>query len=229
MKKINLDKSTLVFLSTLAKNNNRDWFQQHKEEYLDAHQNLCDIADALIKEMNKHDQLENESGKKSLFRIYKDVRFSKDKSPYSPRFSFGLKRATKLRRGGYYIHIQPGKSYLACGFFAPNPEDLKRIRQDIELNYVDWNKILSQKKLKNSFGAMQGEKLLTAPKGFPKEHPAIELLRYKQFIFRHPLNDSEILANDFVIKINDLFKIMRPWLDYMSEVLTTDANGELIR
>ena len=221
-----ISKSSLNFLKALSENNNRQWFNENKNRYILAQQNLIDFTDALITEMNKHDVLENTSGKKTLYRIYSDVRFSKDKSPYNPRFAFSLQRATKLRRGGYYMHIKPGNTYLACGFFAPNPEDLKRIRVEIEHNHKEWNKLLNKKLIKENFGAMRGEKVLTAPKGFSIEHAAIELLRHKQFYFRHDFNDNEVTADDFLLKTNLLFKSIRTFFDYMSDVLTTNANGE---
>ncbi len=228
MSKNQINKNTLQFLKNIALNNNRDWFNLHKNTYLQAQQNMCDFVDELILDMKKHDEIENESGKKSLYRIYKDVRFSKDKAPYNSHFSFSLKRATKLKRGGYYVNIKPGKSYLACGFFSPNPEDLKRIRQDIESNYQDWNKLLKLKTLKDNFEKIDGDKVTTAPKGFSIEHPAIELLRYKQFILRHSFSDKEVLSPDFAKEVNRIFKSVRPYFDYMSDILTTDLNGELI-
>jgi len=105
--------ATLKFLKDLAKNNDRDWFNQHKSSYLTAHQNLCDFLDRFIFTMSKHDELETLSGKESLLRIYSDVRFSKNKAPYKPRFAFSLPRATKLRRGGYCGVVKPGESFLA--------------------------------------------------------------------------------------------------------------------
>jgi len=228
MSKNQINKTTLQFLKTIALNNNRDWFSANKDSYLKAQQNMYDFVDGLILEMKKHDDIENESGKKSLYRIYKDVRFSKDKSPYNSHFSFSLRRATKLKRGGYYVNIKPGKSYLACGFFNPNPGDLKRIRQDIELNYQDWNKFLKLKTLKSNFAELDGDQVLTSPKGFSIEHPAIELLRYKQYIFRHHFTDKEVLSQDFAKEVNRIFKSVRSYFDYMSEVLTSDLNGELI-
>ena len=187
---------------------------------------LINFMKDLIVEMNKNDVIENVSGKKSLYRIYSDVRFSKDKSPYNPRFAFSLQRATKLRRGGYYMNIKPGKCYLACGFFAPDPEDLKRIRVDIEHNYKVWNKIMNKKSIKENFGAMRGDKVLTAPKGFLKEHAAIDLLRHKQFIFRHDFKDKELTSENFLHTVNNLYKSIRPFFDYLSYVLTTNANSE---
>jgi uncharacterized protein (TIGR02453 family) len=223
-----IHKSTLKFLKELSENNNRDWFNANKSRYLDAFQDMCSFADGLILEMNKHDKLEDLSGKKSLYRIYNDVRFSKDKSPYNPRFAFGMQRATKLRRGGYYVNIKPGNSFLACGFFSPNPDDLKRIRTDIDLNADKWKKLLNSKSIKDNFGKLRGETVTTAPRGFPKDHPAIDLLRHKQFLLRHDFKDKEITSENFLKAVNRIFKSVRPYFDYMSEVLTTDLNGELI-
>ena len=225
---MSIQPSTLRFLKDLAKNNNRAWFTDHKNQYLAAQSNMMAFIDQLILMMNKHDELETESGKKSLFRIYNDVRFSKDKSPYNPRFAFSLKRATKLKRGGYYMNIKPGNCFLACGFFAPNADDLKRIRQDIDYNYPEWNSILQSKSIKSTFGALQGDTVLTAPRGYTTDHEAIALLRHKQFIVRHHFTDDQVISPDFLKQVNTMYKNVRPYFDYMSSVLTTDANGELL-
>ena len=225
---VSIHKDSLDFLKDLAQNNNRDWFNTYKDRYLEAQSNIAAFADALIVEMNKHDHLETVSGKKSMFRIYKDVRFSKEKTPYNQHWSAALKRATKLRRGGYYIRIEPGNSRAVSGFFGPVPDDMKRIREDIDANYDDWRKMLGNATLVKTFGNMRGEKLGTAPRGYAKDHPAIDLLRYKQFLFRREFTDEEVLSPDFLYQVNDTFKKMRPFLNYMSEVLTTDANGVLV-
>jgi uncharacterized protein (TIGR02453 family) len=220
-----INKDSLDFLNDLSQNNNRDWFNTHKERYLEAQGNIAAFAGTLIVEMNKHDHIETVSGKKSMFRIYKDVRFSKEKTPYNQHWSAALKRATKLRRGGYYIRIEPGNSRAVSGFFGPVPDDMKRIREDIDANYDNWRKMLANPMLVKTFGNMRGEKLGTAPRGYAKDHPAIDLLRYKQFLFRREFTDEEVLSPDFLYLVNDTFKKMRPFLNYMSEVLTTDANG----
>ena len=129
-----IKKSTFEFLQKLFKNNSRDWFNVHKSEYFEARENAEEFFDALIAKMNTHDQIETPSGKKALYRIYNDVRFSKDKTPYNPRFSGYLRRTKPMLRGGYYIWIGPGRSRIGCGFAYPNPEDLKRIRLDIDRN-----------------------------------------------------------------------------------------------
>lgn len=225
MAQVVIKKSTVDFLKDLSKNNNRDWFNAHKDKYLLAHEDMIKFADALLAMMNKHDKIETTSGKESLYRIYRDVRFSKDKTPYGCKWSGGFKRATKKLRGGYYFHIEPGNSFLAGGFWGPEPADLKRIREEIDLNYKEFKKVLANKTLVNTFGGIMGEQLGSAPRGYAKDHPAIELLRYKQFILRHSFKDKDILSPDFINKVNDVFKKMRPFLDYMSEVLTTDGNG----
>jgi uncharacterized protein (TIGR02453 family) len=228
MKSVQIKKTTLQFLRDLSANNNREWFNTHKEYYQSAQNNVIDFVDGLIAEMNTHDVLENESGKKSIYRIFNDVRFHKNKPPYNPHFAFSLIRATKFRRGGYYVNIIPGNTYLECAFFGPNPEDLKRIRQDIDRNYTDWNKILGLNEIRKNFLPMSGKKVASAPRGFPKDHPAIELLRHKQFIFRHDFTDEEVLSENFQKQVSRIFKSARPWLDYMSDMLTTNLNGEII-
>jgi uncharacterized protein (TIGR02453 family) len=222
---ITIQKKTVDFLKDLTKHNERDWFNQHKDRYLKAQDNMIAFANALLILMNSHDNIETPSGKKSLYRIYKDTRFSKDKTPYKSNFSGGFRRATKQLRGGYYFHIQPGKSFVAGGFWGPNPDDLKRIREDIARNYKDWRKLLANKTFVQTFDKLRGEQVETSPRGFSKDHPAIDLLRYKQFLIKHSFTDKEVLSADFLVKVNNTFKHMHPFFNYMSEVLTTDLNG----
>ena len=223
-----IQKESLQFLKNLSQNNNREWFTENKIAYTQAQENIAVFVDDLILKMNQHDEIENTSGKKSLFRIYNDVRFKKDKTPYKSSFAFGLKRATASKRGGYYVHLEPNNCMLAFGFFAPNPQDLLRIRKDIEANYEDWNALLNHPNLKHNFEPLHGDAVKTAPKGFDKDHPAIDLLRFKQFIFKHDFSDADVMHPDFADNVNKLFVAARPWLDYMSEVLTTNLNGESI-
>lgn len=221
-----IEKSTLDFLSALARNNNREWFQKNKERYSESHLNFCQWLDALIRKINEHDRLQTVSGKESLYRIYNDVRFSADKTPYNPRFAGNLKRIKPYLRGGYYFWIKPGESRVGCGFTYPNAADLLRIRQDIDLNASDWRKLLKSKRIISVFGAMQGNQVKTAPKGFPKDHPAIDLLRFKQYWFERSFSDKEVLSSGFPQQVNSTYKAIRPFFDYMSDVLTTDLNGE---
>jgi len=121
-----IEKETIDFLQSLSKNNNREWFSEHRDTYTTAYNNMIGFADHLLFKMNQHDHIETPSGKQSLFRMYKDVRFSKDKTPYNTHWSGRFKRATKKLRGGYYYQIGSGCSYIACGFWAPNTVDLKK-------------------------------------------------------------------------------------------------------
>src|SRR5213592_4774932 len=193
-----IKNSMVDFLIILSKNNNREWFSKNKNLYLAAHENTLAFVDALLSEMRKHDLIETRTAKESLFRIYRDVRFSKDKSPYKTYWAGHFKRATKKLRGGYYFQIGAGETMAAGGFFNPDPKDLLRIRKDIDMNFDDWKKILVNKKIVTSFGELKGERVATSPKGFSKDNPAIELLKYKQFYFSRSFTDKEVLSNGFL-------------------------------
>ncbi len=225
MSKIKIIPSNIEFLKLLKKNNNREWFAKNKDRYLIEHATITDFADALLQEMQKHDTIETPSGKASLHRIYRDTRFSKDKTPYKTNWSGSFSRATKKLRGGYYFHIEPGNSFAGGGFWAPNPPDLKRIREEIDYDAAPLRKILKSKTFANTFGSLEGEKVQTAPKGYPSNHTDIDLLRYKQFLISKSFTDKEVLSDNFLKELNTTFKNMRPFFDYMSEVLTTDTNG----
>jgi len=221
-----INSSTFDFLKKLKRNNNREWFQRNKNHYLQAQENVSGWVGQLIQEMNKHDQLETASAKESLYRIYNDVRFAEDKTPYNPRFAGYLRREKPALRGGYYYWIKPGESRIGCGFVYPNSADLKRIREDISENFLEWKKLISTGEIKKVFGEMQGDQVKTAPRGFPKDHAAIDLLRYKQFWFERSFSDQEVLAGTFLKAVNNTFKTIRPFFDYMSDVLGTNSNGE---
>ncbi|MES2287934.1 MAG: DUF2461 domain-containing protein [Bacteroidota bacterium] len=225
MTKAKIKPSNLEFLKLLKKNNNRDWFAVHKERYLLELSQMEAFVDDLLVEMNKNDVIETPSGKKSLYRIYRDTRFSKDKTPYKNHWAAGFKRATKKRRGGYYFHIEPGNTFAAGGFWDPEPKDLKRIRDEFAHDATPVRKILKNKSFINTFGSLDGEQVKTTPKGFDADNAAIDLIRYKQFLLVHKFSDKEVLADDFLKQVNDTFKKMRPFFDYMTEVLTTDVNG----
>ncbi|PIQ16292.1 MAG: TIGR02453 family protein [Flavobacteriales bacterium CG18_big_fil_WC_8_21_14_2_50_32_9] len=219
---IQLKPSIFQFLNLLKENNNRDWFQANKADYEAELAHVVVFADKLLEETKKHDTIETISGKKSLFRIYRDVRFSKEKSPYKTWWSGSFTRATKQLRGGYYFHLEQGNSFVAGGFWNPEKEDLLRIRQEIA-NYEDEFRNI----LKNKIGKLtfEGDQLKMCPKGFDKEHSAVDLLRYKQFILIQKFTDEEVLDSDIINKMNASFKNMRLFFDFMSLALTTDANG----
>lgn len=212
------------FLKAIADNNNRDWFQAHKAAYEAAYENFKEFVKGVETELGKSDHLE--SGK--VFRIYRDVRFSKDKSPYKNNFAAGFKRATKLLRGGYYLHIEPGQTFVGGGFWGPEPGDLKRIRDEFAYDDQTIRKIIADPVFKSCFGNLEGDELKTAPKGYSADLPGIDLIRKKQFVVRRAFTDKEVTRPGFLEEVVKTFMAMRPFFDYMSMVLTTDANGEPI-
>jgi len=221
-----ISKSNLDFLKTLEKNNNREWFIENKPSYESNRANVIHFADEILELLNSHDNIETVSGKKALYRIYRDVRFSKDKTPYKTNYSAGFSRATKLLRGSYYLHIQSGNSFLGGGFWNPSSPDMKLIRNNFLEFGDEFKAIISAEDFVNNFGEIQGDQLKTGPKGFDKNHKQIELLKYKQFLAVKKFTDKEVLSKDFAKIVNEGFLVMRPFFDYMSEALTTDANGE---
>ncbi|MBK7409671.1 MAG: DUF2461 domain-containing protein [Saprospirales bacterium] len=213
--------STLEFLRELQVNNNREWFTANKPRYQEAHTQFKAFSDGVLDLMSHHDNIEAVS----VYRIYRDVRFSKDKLPYKNQFSASMSRATKWLRGGYYFHIEPGASFVGGGFWQPESADLKRVREEIAADDKPLRKILADPVFVSTFGELQGDRLKTAPQGFPKDHPAIDLLQYKNYLLTRSFNDKEVLAPNFQQEIATTFLRMRPFLNYMSEVLTTDGNG----
>ncbi|MCW3101850.1 MAG: hypothetical protein JWO09_290 [Bacteroidetes bacterium] len=225
MKAVIIPPSAIEFLKLVKKNNNRDWFNANKDRYLKELEAVAAFADALLFEMNRHDTIETASGKKSLHRIYRDTRFSKEKTPYKTNWSGSFSRATKKLRGGYYFHIEPGNSFVAGGFWGPEAGDLKRIREEIAYDATEFRKVFKSKSFNETFGSLQGEQLKSAPQGYPNDHENIDLLRFKQFLLVKKFSDKEVLSPQFMKQVNDTFKKMRPFFNLMSEVLTTDKNG----
>ena len=230
-----IKKSTLSFLKQLSKHNNRDWFAEHKPKYEAARENMIDFAQELLNRLSETDVLEERDGKKALHRIYRDTRFSKDKTPYKRNLSGSFTRDGKSRRGGYYFQVVPEGLYeddfmsgsvAAGGFYGPERDDLKRIREELAADSSELRAIIADKDFVRVFGELSGDRLKTAPKGFPKDHKNIDLLRYKNFYAYRKFTDAEVLSDQVVDLYLEAFLTVRPFFDYFSEVLTTDANGE---
>ncbi len=217
-------KATLNFLNQIAKHNDREWFKANKDQYEACQEEFKSFAFELAEKMKGHDVLDDAGTK--IYRIYRDVRFSNDKTPYTLHRSVHFTRSGETRRGGYYLKVQPGASFIAGGFWRPNAEDLQLIRKQIDQDPDALRGIINDKTLESYFGEMEGEKVKTAPKGFSKDNPAIDLLRYKGFILTHQFSDTEVADPRFVDLVNDGFRKMRPFLDYMTEIVTTDLNGQ---
>ena len=216
-------KEALDFFKKLEKNNNRDWFNEHKMEFKAIETKVKLVYNSIFENIKSHDDVD----KLKMFRIYRDVRFSKDKTPYKTHFGGSFHRTKPRLRGGYYLHIAPNnQSFLATGFWEPNKDDLLRIRKEFEMDDQEIRNIISAKKFKDIWGSFVGDELKTAPRDFDKEHKAIDLIKKKQFIFTKKYTDKEVVSDSFIKDVDTSFKAIRPYFDYMSDVLTTDLNGE---
>lgn len=209
------------FLKQLAKNNNRVWFAAHKKEFDKTYSEIKAFFKEVFDKMQETDSLQEFH----VHRIYRDLRFSKDKTPFKTYFRLYLGRTKPLLRGGYYLNIEPGNSRVSGGFWDPVSKDILRIRRELAVNDQEFRNIFEDKKIKKYFGELQGEEVKTVPKGFDKDNPAIDLIKKKQFILRRSFTDMEVLQAGFLKEVVDSFRALRPFFDYMSEVLTTDENG----
>lgn len=217
-----ISNSIFNFLKQLKQNNSRDWLQENKKEYLANEMALKEFYTEVEKGLNETDKI----AQVKIFRIYRDVRFSKNKTPYNVHRSVSYSRAGAHRRGGYYLRLEPGNSYMAGGFFEPNPADLFRIRKEFETDAQSIREILGQKEFKKTFDGFNNEYAVkTAPKGFSKEDKNIDLIRLKSFFVQHHFSDAEVFSENFKENLLHCFLLLRPFFDYMSEVLTTDLNG----
>lgn len=217
-----ISKELLNFLSDLKKNNDRDWFNERKKTFKEHEAEAKKFFAAIEDRLKSSDEIDRHK----VWRIYRDVRFSTDKTPFKPRFAGGFSRSTAAKRGGYYLNIEPGNSAVGGGFYGPNSEDLLRIRKEFEMGATEIREILNNKIFKSTFGDIQGSEVKSAPRGFAKDHPAIDLIKKKQFFFFKNFTDKEVTSPDFGDKVVETFENIRPFFDYMSSVLTTDLNGE---
>lgn len=217
-----LSNTIFGFFKELKINNNREWFLKNKPIFKQYEVQIKNFGEELKNRLNEFDSID----RFKLFRIYRDVRFSKDKTPFKTHFGLTWHRTKPLYRGGYYLHISPGKNFLACGFWDPNPNDLKRIRQELEYDAKEFRNIISAKEFSSIWGNLEGSELKTAPRNFDKKHADIDLIRKKQYIFSINFSDIEICDTGFINKLENALKKVKPFTDYMSDVLTTDENGE---
>ncbi|MEP2935420.1 MAG: DUF2461 domain-containing protein [Gilvibacter sp.] len=213
---------SLQFLKELKENNTKDWMDANRARYKQSEAALKEFYAAVQAGLNKDDVIE----KLKVFRINRDIRFSKDKTPYNAHRSASFSREGASRRGGYYLRIQPGASAMAGGFWAPEPADLLRIRKEFEQDAGPMRAVLEAPAFKKAFGGLNTEfQVKTAPKGFSKDHPNIDLIKNKAFFVVHPFTDKEVLAPDFADKVVHYYSLLRPYFDLMTEILTTDLNG----
>jgi uncharacterized protein (TIGR02453 family) len=216
-----IKKSTLDFLTAIKCNNNREWFIANRPAYLDAKDNFESFVQNIINGIIVFEPImKGLEAKSSIFRINRDIRFSNDKSPYKSHFGAfivqgGKKNVDKF--AGYYFHIEPGKSIMAGGAYTPPSPWLSAIREKISDTPDEFIKITNSKEFIKYFGSIDGEKLKTAPKGYPSNHPHIELLKFKSYLVVNEASDKIVLSNDFSDHVIDVFKAMKPLNDYLNE------------
>lgn len=216
-------QTILPFLKNLKKNNNKDWFDKHKDEYLQAKEEftLC-VAD-ILNGLKKTDKAMAEMDpKKSVFRIYRDVRFSKDKTPYKTHLGASMNPdGKKIETPGYYLHIEPGDCFLVGGIYMPESDVLNKIRQEIDYHLPEFKKILNAKDFKKYFGELDAEqKMKNPPRGFDKENPAMDFLKFKSYIVVHPFDEKDILKKDFAKKAADVLKAAYPMNQFLRKAIS---------
>jgi uncharacterized protein (TIGR02453 family) len=216
---------TLDFLLALQKHNNKAWFEAHRAGYQEARLRFEEYVDAFIDEFRPMEDFANLSAKACFFRINRDVRFSKDKSPYKSNMGAPVALGGKHSiRAPYYIHLEPpDKSFLAGGVYAPTPEQLAAIREAIDRDPEPLKAAINHRAFKKYFGTLSGEKLKTPPRGYAADHPEIELLKFKQFITIHPLSDKDVLAPRLLSHTVEVFAVLKPLLDWLNQSLVDRA------
>ncbi len=216
-------RETLEFLRKLARNNNRAWFAKNRPLYEAARENVLDATMYLIGEIAKFDEsVQGVGPDECLYRIFKDTRFSRDKSPYKTNFGSFIKSGGRSIPGaGYYLHLSPGDSFVSGGIYMPPAQQLLAIRNSIARNSRPLKKILAARDFIKEFGSLDCEALKTAPKGFPRDHPDIELLKFKHYFVYRELSDREVLSRDFLKKCVHSFMILSPFVRYLNIIMAT--------
>lgn len=217
-----IHKSTIAFLKKLKKNNNREWFNKNKKLYEDARYDFEVFVFDLIQKIAEYDDsISGLEPKDCMFRIYKDVRFSKDKLPYKTNFGASInKGGRKMPTAGYYLHIDPAEYFLGSGLYMPMPDKLLDVRTKIAGDLKGFKKIIEQKDFKKYYGKLwSGDSLKTAPKGFDKEHPAAEYLKLKSFIAGHTVKEERVLSKNFDDYAAKIFKAVKPLNDFLNKTI----------
>jgi len=217
-----MQQTTLTFLKNLAANNNKPWFDENRTRYEAAKTDHEALVDSLLRQMTALEpRLEGQKAKDSIFRIFRDVRFSKDKTPYKAHFgAFFSRGGRKYPGAGYYLHIEPGgKSFIGGGLWMPENSLLKAVRQEIDYNFEEFTGIVDNKQFKKIFREVTGEQLKTLPQGYSADNPAINYLKMKSFTVNHPLVDADITGKEFEKKSVNIFAVMKPFIDFLNRSL----------
>jgi uncharacterized protein (TIGR02453 family) len=217
-----IEQTTVHFLKSLHKNNNREWFLKNKQNYDSAKDNFLTFVDEILKGIQKFDpSLSELVPKQCVFRINRDVRFSKNKEPYKNNFGASFsKGAKKINTAGYYFHLEPGASFIGGGLWMPEAPDLQKIRQEIDYSFKEFKGILGNAKFKNTFGTLSTEaKLSRPPKGYDIENPAIEYLKLKSFTAIVPIADKDLWDVNIVKQSLTVFKTLSPLVHFLNRAI----------
>lgn len=217
-----INTETIKFLKALEKNNSKEWFDQNRKAYELAKANYLLFVEGVLNKMKKVDKsLIDLEPKQCVFRINRDVRFSKNKAPYKTNMGASFsKGGKKVQCAGYYFHLEPGASFIGGGFWMPMAPELNKIRQEIDYNASDFNKILNSKKFKTKFGSLdETEKLTRPPKGYEADNPMIEVLKLKSFVAMTEVKDNELTDKGLIEKVVDHFEAMMPLIEFLNKAI----------
>jgi uncharacterized protein (TIGR02453 family) len=222
-----LHSTTVKFLKDLRKNNNKAWFDNNRKYYEDAKKDFEGLIQAVIDKQGKNDKLiAGLKAKECLFRINRDIRFSKDKTPYKTNLGASINRGGKKSLfAGYYFHCEPGESFVGGGLWVPMPPELKKVRQEIDYNFAEFKKIISNKKFRTVYGDLykgQDATLSKLPHGFEKDNPAADYIKLKSFIAMKKLNETELGSKELVKTITGAFTALQPLLEFINRSLESE-------
>ena len=215
-----IQKNTIQFLTDLKKNNTREWFEINRKRYEAGKENIIELAAQAIKAIGAFDKdIAELEPKQCIFRINRDVRFSKNKAPYKNNMSLVVsKGGKKSETAAFYIHIEPGQAFIGCGFWGPEAKKLASIRQEIDYNFKDFQKIIAAKKFKETFteGLSTEDTLQRPPKGYDDQNPAVAYLKLKSFVAMKKISDADLQSKDFVKILLDTYKAVKPFIDFLN-------------
>lgn len=219
-----LQKETLLFLKNLKKNNNKPWFDEHRKQYEAAKKDFENFTSEALKAVGKFDTtISHLQPKDCLFRINRDVRFAKDKSPYKTNFGMSISKGGKKGvEAGYYLHCEPGAAFIGGGMWMPMAPELKKVRQEIDYNWEEFSKLLSDKKFKAVYKDLQKTEeysLSRPPKGYEEGNEAIEYLKLKSFLALEPLSDEDLQSKDLLKKLTAAFEALQPVLNFLNRAI----------
>jgi len=217
-----IQPSTLQFLKALKKNNNREWFEKNRPKYENAKQDYLAFVTEVLEGIKLKDKtLEFLEPKQCVFRINRDVRFSKNKDPYKTNFGASFsKGAKKVDCAGYYFHLEPGACFIGGGLWMPMAPELKKLRQEIDYCFKKFKGIVNEKKFKTNYGTLtETDKLVRPPKGYELDNPAIEFLKLKSFVASMEISDADVLNKNLVKKVITCFESMTPLIHFMNKAI----------